>query len=302
MDISVVIPIYNAGRFLHEAIESALLQPEVEEILLVNDGSTDNSPEVCARYQERHPARIRVLMHEGGLNHGAGETRNMGIRNARCAYIAFLDADDVYLPGRFAETAKVFSQHTDADAVFETVATIRKGDALPDALMQYTGFELAQIGRPAPAEVFGMLAMARVGYIHLNGLVIKRSALDQHLMFDPALKQCQDTDFALRWAAFRKLYGTDPDRIVSHRRIHDQNRVFDLREALHYRRFCMRKCALSNFYGSNDSKANREILNRMARASRLIQQVKRLHLPVTPFRWMVILAFLLRHPQVMKHV
>ena len=93
--ISVVIPAYNAEQFLDETLESVLSQTyENWECIIVNDGSTDNTEEIAKKWCEKD-ARFRYFYKE---NSGASDTRNLGIKKARGEYIAFLDADDLYMP------------------------------------------------------------------------------------------------------------------------------------------------------------------------------------------------------------
>ena len=93
--ISVVIPAYNAEQFLDETLESVLSQTyENWECIIVNDGSTDNTESVAKKWCEKD-ARFRYFYKE---NSGASDTRNLGIKKARGEYIAFLDADDLYMP------------------------------------------------------------------------------------------------------------------------------------------------------------------------------------------------------------
>ena len=93
--ISVVIPAYNAEQFLDETLESVLSQTyENWECIIVNDGSTDNTESVVKKWCEKD-ARFRYFYKE---NSGASDTRNLGIKEARGEYIAFLDADDLYMP------------------------------------------------------------------------------------------------------------------------------------------------------------------------------------------------------------
>ena len=93
--ISVVIPAYNAEQFLDETLESVLSQTyENWECIIVNDGSTDNTESIAKKWCEKD-ARFRYFYKE---NSGASDTRNLGIKKARGEYIAFLDADDLYMP------------------------------------------------------------------------------------------------------------------------------------------------------------------------------------------------------------
>ncbi len=93
--ISVVIPAYNAEQFLDETLESVLSQTyENWECIIVNDGSTDNTEEIAKKWCEKD-TRFRYFYKE---NSGTSDTRNLGIKKARGEYIAFLDADDLYMP------------------------------------------------------------------------------------------------------------------------------------------------------------------------------------------------------------
>ena len=90
--ISVIVPIYNTEKFLRKCIESILNQTLKEiEIILINDGSTDNSHLICLEYTEKYPEKIRYVNNK---NIGCSTTRNLGIELAQGEYIAFVDSDD----------------------------------------------------------------------------------------------------------------------------------------------------------------------------------------------------------------
>jgi glycosyltransferase involved in cell wall biosynthesis len=109
--VSVVIIFLNEERFLREAIESVLAQDYPHwELLLVDDGSTDASPDIARAFASEH-ARIRCLAHPGGENRGMSASRNLGLAHARGEYVAFLDADDVYLPERLRRHVEVLAAH-----------------------------------------------------------------------------------------------------------------------------------------------------------------------------------------------
>ncbi|MFV9691842.1 MAG: glycosyltransferase family 2 protein, partial [Desulfobacteria bacterium] len=117
MKISVIIPVYNAEKYVRNAIESALQQPETGEILLVEDNSPDNCLQICRDLEKKHEI-VELLRHPDGRNHGAGASRNLGIKNAKFDYISFLDADDYYLPGRFEAARRLFEKYHDIDGVY----------------------------------------------------------------------------------------------------------------------------------------------------------------------------------------
>lgn len=94
MEISIIIPVYNAEKYLKECLDSVLAQTVKEkEIICIDDGSTDNSGSILQQYQDNY-REIKVLYQE---NQGSGAARNEGLRVARGAYVCFLDADDYYL-------------------------------------------------------------------------------------------------------------------------------------------------------------------------------------------------------------
>src|SRR5438128_2284668 len=102
--VSTVMIFLNAERFMQEALDSVFAQTwERWELLLVDDGSTDDSREIAKRSAAEHPAKVRYLEHPGHENRGMSASRNLGIRHARGAFVAFLDADDVWLPAKLAE-------------------------------------------------------------------------------------------------------------------------------------------------------------------------------------------------------
>lgn len=96
MKLSIVIPVYNSREFLHNAVESVLSDEGSDwELILVNDGSTDGSGQLCEQYA-LEDSRVRVIHQE---NRGPGGARNTGLENARGAYLFFVDSDDGLNPG-----------------------------------------------------------------------------------------------------------------------------------------------------------------------------------------------------------
>jgi glycosyltransferase involved in cell wall biosynthesis len=110
--ISVIIPFLNPGRFLEEAIQSVISQTHSDwELLLVDDGTIDGATNVAHGYAARHPDRVFYLEHAGHRNRGAPASRNLGIQRARGDYIAFLDADDVWMPEKLRQQVALLEAH-----------------------------------------------------------------------------------------------------------------------------------------------------------------------------------------------
>jgi glycosyltransferase involved in cell wall biosynthesis len=117
--VSVVTIFLDAERFLREAIESVLAQTYRSwELLLVDDGSTDGSADIAQAYAREHPHVIRYLQHPGGENRGMSASRNLGIGAAAGELVAFLDADDVYLPEKLARQSELLDAHPGAAMVY----------------------------------------------------------------------------------------------------------------------------------------------------------------------------------------
>lgn len=109
--ISIIVPVYNTERYLHKCIDSILNQTyESFELILVDDGSTDHSLNICKEYEEKDK-RIKVLHKENG---GQGSARNLGIDKAEGEYIGFVDSDDFIHP-RYYEILKKLLDDTNAD-------------------------------------------------------------------------------------------------------------------------------------------------------------------------------------------
>lgn len=109
--ISVVIPAYNYGHLLPRALDSVLAQwADDLELLVIDDGSRDDTPQVLAGYVERHP-QLRAIRQDNG---GAAAARNHGIRQARGRYALLLDADDELLPGAIDSLREQVRQHPQA--------------------------------------------------------------------------------------------------------------------------------------------------------------------------------------------
>lgn len=113
--VSVIMPVYNAEKYLSEAIESVLNQMYTNfELLLINDRSTDNSKKICKEYSKKD-SRI-VLLENNSENHGPGPTRNIGLDYATGEYVYFMDADD-WADEELLQCAVNRMQETNADIV-----------------------------------------------------------------------------------------------------------------------------------------------------------------------------------------
>jgi glycosyltransferase involved in cell wall biosynthesis len=117
--VSVIIIFLNAEGFIQEAIDSVFSQTYQEwQLVLVDDGSTDTSSNLARRLAEEYPGRVCYVEHEGHQNRGMSASRNLGIRAVRSDYIAFLDADDVWLPNKLEQQVAILEKHTESALVY----------------------------------------------------------------------------------------------------------------------------------------------------------------------------------------
>lgn len=229
LKISIIIPVYNASAFLSKAVDSALQFPEVMEILLIEDGSTDNSLEICRKLAAEN-SRIQLFQHPDQGNHGAGASRNLGLEKASQDLIAFLDADDYYLPNRFEAEKKLFKNEK-IEGVFGAIGTeflSEKGKK--EFEEKFKNVELTTVKKHAEGkDVFhGLIGVDKsFGYFfHLNGLTVRRESIKKNqLKFNEKLRVHQDSDFIIKLSYHCHLKSGIIDKAIAIRGVHDDNRI-----------------------------------------------------------------------------
>ncbi|AYZ37517.1 glycosyltransferase family 2 protein [Chryseobacterium indologenes] len=230
LDISVIIPVYNAAEFLEKSVLSALALDEVKEVILVEDQSTDDSLEICKKLAENY-SKIKLFQHPDQGNHGAAASRNLGIEKAGKNFITFLDADDYYLPNRFEAEKDIFKDPK-TDAVFGAVGIeylTEKGkqefqSKFSDSTLTTVNYSAE--GKDVFRGLLGLTPKSFGSFFHLNALTIRKSAIDRHhLRFNEVLRVHQDSDFIIKLAYYCYLKSGIIDRPVAMRGIHDDNRI-----------------------------------------------------------------------------
>lgn len=286
-DVSVVIPVYNAEKFLQQAVESAIMQDDVKEVLLIEDGSVDHSLELCVQLEQKYE-KVKLLTHNDNANLGPGETRNKGVNEALCNYIAFLDADDHYLPQRFLHTKSVFAGNILVDGVYEVVGASydseemkakhllrmsanKKNIVNPQIPLENTGME----SKVNPKDLFYSLLKSDQGWIHLNGLTIKSSALQDIALFNSNFLG-QDSEFITRLSAEKVLSGTGNYAPVAIRMVHVDNRILNIKKAKKNRtsidnQYWLKYCIAKRKYG-------KELIYLLLRISDSENKIKKLFL------------------------
>lgn len=193
--ISVIIPVYNGARYLGEAIESVLAQTHLpDEVMVVDDGSTDDSAGVAQSYP------VRLLRQ---ANSGASVARNHGVEAASGDLLAFLDADDLWLPDKLAWQVETLRREPELDAVLGHMQQFHSPD-VQTAAQDAAPFWKAQAG------------------LHPDTLLIHRAAFERIGPFDPAWQVAQGVEWFMRAEALGWRARMLP-QVLARRRIHDHN-------------------------------------------------------------------------------
>jgi len=193
--LSVIVPVRNGGAFVEEALKSAFLQPEVAEVIVVDDGSSDDSAERAAGVTGTLVLRTAPR--------GPGAARNTGVRCARQPFVAFLDADDVWLPSK---------------SPLQLLALAAPGWSY--ALCAFEHFLHADAGIPSGARLASLTGAQRAPL--LSSLVVRRDLFLETGGFDEALITAEDVDWFLRARAlgFEERF---VERVLLRKRLHSHN-------------------------------------------------------------------------------
>jgi glycosyltransferase involved in cell wall biosynthesis len=213
--VSVVMPVYNAEKYVEEAVFSAVYLEEVGELILIEDGSKDNSLAICKNLANTYD-KITLLVHENNANKGASVSRNLGIQNAKFSHVSFLDADDIYAKNRFNTDAKFFLSKPEIDGVYSAVGYLNEPDGKIFTLTKSIN----------PSQLFHYLLRGTYGHFHTNGITVKTSVFNDIGYFNPKLRLHQDTEMWLKLAFKKVLVGGELIKTVASIRRHEGNRIW----------------------------------------------------------------------------
>jgi glycosyltransferase involved in cell wall biosynthesis len=189
--VSVIIPNYNHAQYLSDAIQSVLNQTYHNfEIIVVDDGSTDNSREVIGRFGNQ----VRAIFQQ---NQGLSAARNTGIRVARGAYIGVLDADDMYEPNFMMILVSLLQNHPEADGI-------------------YCGYQFVDhLNNPLPQIEARSIPSDRLyqdlvdgNFLVPESMFVRRHCYETIGLFDESLRALEDVDMWLRITGQYKIIGT----------------------------------------------------------------------------------------------
>jgi len=217
--VSVVIPAFNSGRFIGEAIDSVLVQGiAAMEVVVVDDGSTDDTEQVVRRYT----GRVRYLQRS---HSGPSAARNAGIRASTSEYVAFLDSDDLWPAGTLKARIDLLDTHNDMGLVFGDFEKFDDDGVVMPSMFRQRDLLGDFLGEgPYLQDAFAKLFSCN--YIATPTAVVRRAVLTDVGGFDEKLRYVEDMDLWFRIAE-RYSIGFVPDVAASVRR-HGQNTSRDV--------------------------------------------------------------------------
>lgn len=191
MKISIIMPVYNKEKYLYKSIKSILNQTyENFELIIVNDGSTDNSSSICHKF-EQEDSRIKIIDIE---NNGVSNARNIGIKNANGQYIQFIDADD-YIDKYILEDLVNLSEKYNTDIIITEIKKVDlKSNKSKEILLPFSGLKSID----DMMDNFAQVQKETGIYGCVSNKFIRKSIIDEYgLKFDKRLWLAEDLDFYL---------------------------------------------------------------------------------------------------------
>lgn len=185
--VSIIVPVYNVEEYLHRCIDSILAQTFTDfELILVDDGSTDNSGEICDMYSQKD-SRI-IVIHQS--NQGVSAARNQGIISAKGSYITFIDSDD-WISSRLLERLLLSCEKNDSQMAVSIIKKVKEFTCD----YQSNAFDNVMTGKEAVEKFGSLMDMRFRGPV---GKLVRTSIVKAH-MFPCDRKYGEDTACVYRW-------------------------------------------------------------------------------------------------------
>lgn len=220
--ISVLIPAYNAADFILDALDSVSEQTRPpEQIIVVDDGSTDNTAELVQRWSIEKCVAVDLIRQE---NKGLPGARNRGIQASTLDLIALLDADDLYFPNHLAEMERIICSQPGIIAAFSHGITF--GPAGTDSQLSARAKAIAAASSVNDSGVYILCeklyrSLLPGNYIMPSGFIFRREAALGIGMFDESMRYIEDRDFMLRLS--KKGSFAFLDQVTARARVHGDN-------------------------------------------------------------------------------
>lgn len=189
--ISVIIPLYNKEKYVAETIKSVLNQTYANfELIIVNDGSTDNSLKVVEKFKDK---RIRIFSKENG---GQSNTRNYGIKKSKGAFFTFIDADDMWYKDHLTNLYNVFLQHNDDNIFCDKYTSDKKTNFLENDTITII----------EKNNILNYFYKSQFLFSLCNCLIKKKHIEEYSLNLEEELSIGEDINFILKLNQYSKIY------------------------------------------------------------------------------------------------
>ena len=225
--ISVIIPAYNAQQYIRQTIESVLSQSYKNiEIIVINDGSTDETPKIIECFGDR----IRVIHQK---NMGLSGARNNGIRAALGEFVAFVDADDLWAPDKIGKQVALFNKNPELGFAYTDYSIFGPG----------AGKEFHKIS-PKLYKGYVLKELFCYPFIIVSSVMVKKACLEEVGLFDTDNPSTQDYDL---WMRLAERYTADfVDEPLVRYRVHSEAMSRDRAFMLHWVLYVIQKQLLRN--------------------------------------------------------
>ncbi|MCP5158256.1 MAG: glycosyltransferase [Gammaproteobacteria bacterium] len=212
--VSVIMPSYNTSRYIKEAIDSVLAQDYPnKELILIDDGSTDGTIDLVRSYR----SQLKLITQ---ANQGAAVARNAGLAAAQGEYIAFIDSDDCWLPGKLSLQASYLQAHPDLGVVYSRWQTWKPTPdgsfSMPLIQEVESGSQELDIVPERSGWLYNRLLFGSM--LHTITVMARRTLIDQVGQFEPDLKRGQDYDYWLRASRLTEIHQLN--RVTALYRLH----------------------------------------------------------------------------------
>ena len=211
--VTVVCPAYNCARFIKPALESVFAQSyRPIEVIVVDDGSTDSTPELLKSYGE--------VCYLRQANRGPSAARNSGIRAARGAYVAFLDLDDLWTSEKLSDQVAVLEAYQNAGLCFADMRMFSSNGCEELTMFQKYRFTTEYFGHESVVDR-AVAKLVTMNFIPTSSVVARKTALTQAGGFDEQFRKSEDWDLWLRMALHQPI--TYSPKVLILKRVHEVN-------------------------------------------------------------------------------
>ena len=203
--VDVVIPIFNNEKYIAKCIDGVLAQTfTINKIIIVNDGSTDNSEKIIKEYAKKHKNIIYIKQ----TNQGPSEARNNGFKITTANYVALLDADDIWYPNKIAEQIEIYKQGNEKLGIVHCNYEII--DANDNFCRNAYIIKAKKRGNIFDAILFENYGLAGSA----SAVLIKKEFIDKVGLFDTKIYHGEDWDFYLKLANICEVDFVDKTLVV----------------------------------------------------------------------------------------